>query len=72
MTIFLSENDVQDLLTPGDAVAAVEASFLRMAAGAVELAPRRRLPLDGGRLADMAASDLGLGYAGVKAYAGFV
>jgi ornithine cyclodeaminase/alanine dehydrogenase-like protein (mu-crystallin family) len=42
-----------------------------MAAGAVELAPRRRLALAEGRLADMAASDLELGYAGVKCYAGF-
>ena len=39
-----------------------------MAAGAVEIAPRRRLKLQEGRLADMAASDLELGYAGVKAY----
>src|SRR5207245_1174629 len=38
---------------------------------AVELAPRRRLGLAEGRLADMAASDLELGYAGVKTYAGF-
>jgi ornithine cyclodeaminase/alanine dehydrogenase-like protein (mu-crystallin family) len=42
-----------------------------MAAGRVHIAPRRRLDLDEGRLADMAASDLELGYAGVKAYAGF-
>ena len=42
-----------------------------MAAGGVHIAPRRRLELEEGRLADMAASDLELGYAGVKAYAGF-
>src|SRR5512133_369542 len=42
-----------------------------MATGGVHIAPRRRLELDEGRLADMAASDLELGYAGVKAYAGF-
>jgi alanine dehydrogenase len=42
-----------------------------MAEGAVHLAPRRRLELEEGRLADMAASDLALGLAGVKAYAGF-
>jgi ornithine cyclodeaminase/alanine dehydrogenase-like protein (mu-crystallin family) len=71
VTLFLSENDVQELLSPADAVDAVEASFQRMAAGAVQLAPRRRLDLEEGRLADMAASDLELGYAGVKAYAGF-
>jgi alanine dehydrogenase len=71
VTLFLSENDVQELLSPADAVDSVEASFQRMAVGAVQLAPRRRLDLEEGRLADMAASDLELGYAGVKAYAGF-
>ena len=71
MTLFLSEEDVPELLAPADAVEAVEAAFVRMAAGAVEIAPRRRLRLAEGRLADMAASDLELGYAGVKTYAGF-
>ncbi|HEU5279571.1 MAG TPA: ornithine cyclodeaminase family protein [Gaiellaceae bacterium] len=71
MTLFLSEDDVQDVLTPADAVEAVEASFLRLAAGAIDLAPRRRLKLEEGRFADMAASDLELGYAGVKAYNAF-
>jgi alanine dehydrogenase len=42
-----------------------------MARGAVHIAPRRRLELEEGRLADMAASDLELGYAGAKVYAGF-
>jgi alanine dehydrogenase len=69
--LFLSEEDVRTLLTPADAVAAVEGSLERMARGAVQLAPRRRLPLHDGRLADMAASDLELGYAGAKVYAGF-
>jgi ornithine cyclodeaminase/alanine dehydrogenase-like protein (mu-crystallin family) len=71
VTLFLSEDDVQQLLAPSDAVEAVEGSFRRMAAGAVEIAPRRRLGLQEGRLADMAASDLELGYACVKTYAGF-
>jgi alanine dehydrogenase len=71
VTLFLSESDVQDLLSPADAVEAVEACFHRMATGGVRIAPRRRLELEEGRLADMAASDLELGYAGVKAYAGF-
>jgi alanine dehydrogenase len=71
VTLFLSESDVQELLSPEAAVEAVEGAFLRMAAGSVEIAPRRRLKLQEGRLADMAASDLELGYACVKAYAGF-
>src|SRR5437868_1527667 len=69
--IFLSEADVAGLLSPADAVEAVEACFRRMAAGAVENRPRYRLRLAGGALAVMAASDLELGYAGAKVYAGF-
>ena len=42
-----------------------------MATGVVHIAPRRRLELEDGRLADMAASDLELGYAGAKVYAAF-
>src|SRR5256714_2579441 len=71
MPLFLSEEDVRAIVTPADAVAAVEASFERIARGGVTTAPRRRLRLHGGRLADMAASDLELGYAGAKVYAGF-
>src|SRR5687767_13536978 len=40
-----------------------------MARGSVEIAPRRRLRLEEGSLADMAASDLELGLAGGKLYA---
>jgi ornithine cyclodeaminase/alanine dehydrogenase-like protein (mu-crystallin family) len=40
-----------------------------MAAGEVEIAPRRRLRLPEGVLADMAAADRGLGLAGGKLYA---
>jgi alanine dehydrogenase len=69
--LYLTEDDVTALLTPADAVEAVEGCFRRIAAGSVENAPRRRLALDDGRLADMAASDLELGYAGAKVYAGF-
>jgi len=71
VTLFLSEDEVKALLSPADAVEVIEGSFRRLAAGAVEIAPRRRLRLDEGRLADMAAVDLELGYAGVKTYAGF-
>jgi alanine dehydrogenase len=71
MPLFLNEGDVRALLDAADAVDAVERCCVRMAAGSIDLAPRRRLRLEEGRLADMAASDLELGYAGVKAYAGF-
>jgi alanine dehydrogenase len=71
VTLHLSEADVERLLSPGDAVEAIEACFRRMAAGAVENRPRYRLRLERGALAVMAAADLELGYAGAKVYAGF-
>jgi ornithine cyclodeaminase/alanine dehydrogenase-like protein (mu-crystallin family) len=69
MPLFLSESDVASLLEPGDAVEVLEECFRRMAAGEVENAPRRRLRLPEGSLADMAAADLGLRVAGGKLYA---
>jgi alanine dehydrogenase len=69
--LYLSESDVETLLSPASAVDVVEACFRRMAAGAVENRPRYRLRLESGALAVMAASDLELGYAGAKVYAGF-
>ena len=71
MTPHLTEEDVARLLTPADAVAAIEACFERMARGAVENRPRFRLGLEHGALAVMAAADLELGYAGAKVYTGF-
>jgi ornithine cyclodeaminase/alanine dehydrogenase-like protein (mu-crystallin family) len=67
--LYLTEADVASLLGPEDAVAAVESSFQRSALGGVEIAPRRRLGLRDGALADMAAADLELGLAGAKVYA---
>jgi ornithine cyclodeaminase/alanine dehydrogenase len=67
-TLHLSERDVERLVTPADAVEAVERCFERMARGAVTVMPRERLPLDAGSLAVMAATDRELGYAGLKSY----
>jgi ornithine cyclodeaminase/alanine dehydrogenase-like protein (mu-crystallin family) len=64
----LTEDDVASLLEPADAVAAIEECFRRMARGEVENAPRRRLRLRDGSLADMAASDRELALAGGKLY----
>lgn len=69
MPLYLTERDVASLLVPLDAVEAVEECFRRLARGEVVNAPRRRLRLPEGALADMAASDLGLGLAGGKLYA---
>ena len=71
MPLYLTEQDVAELLSPADAVEAIEACFRRMAAGSVENRPRYRLGLEEGALAVMAAADLELGYAGAKVYAGF-
>ncbi|MBA2614577.1 MAG: ornithine cyclodeaminase family protein, partial [Actinobacteria bacterium] len=68
MPLYLSETDVEALLTPADAVPVIEESFRRLAAGTVENLPRRRLRLDGGYFAVMAATDAELGYAGLKSY----
>jgi alanine dehydrogenase len=56
------------LLTPADAVVAVEDSFRRLAAGEIENVPRYRVRLDGGALAVMSAVDRGRGLACVKTY----
>jgi alanine dehydrogenase len=68
LPLYLSEADVQGLITPGEAVPVIEACFQRLAAGSVENVPRRRLELDNGAFAVMSAVDRELGYAGLKAY----
>jgi ornithine cyclodeaminase/alanine dehydrogenase-like protein (mu-crystallin family) len=71
VTLYLTEADIEAVLSPADAVDAVEGSFQRLASGEVENRPRYRLGLDEGRLAVMAAADLGIGYAGAKVYGAF-
>jgi ornithine cyclodeaminase/alanine dehydrogenase-like protein (mu-crystallin family) len=68
LPLYLRESDIEQLLSPEDAVEAVEGCFRRMAAGQVELRPRFRLGLKPGVLNVMAASDLELGLAGLKTY----
>jgi len=69
VAIYLTEEDVEELLTPADALEAVEGSFRRLAEGVVDNRPRYRIRVENGQLAVMAAADLGLGVAGVKTYA---
>jgi alanine dehydrogenase len=71
VALYLTEGDVEALLTPEDALRAVEGSFERLARGQVENRPRYRLKLEGGLLAVMAAADLELGLSGLKAYTAF-
>lgn len=68
MPLYLTESDVDSLLTPGEAVDAIEECFRRLARGAIENMPRRRLRLEEGALAVMAATDTELALAGSKTY----
>ncbi|HEX7254598.1 MAG TPA: ornithine cyclodeaminase family protein [Gaiellaceae bacterium] len=68
MPLYLTEAEIGELLTPADAIEAVEGSFRRMAAGEVDNKPRHRHRLDGGAFAVMSAVDHGLGFAGLKSY----
>jgi alanine dehydrogenase len=67
--LYLTERDVDALLTVDDALEAVEGSLRRLAEGLVDNLPRRRMRLDPGALALMAAVDRGLERAGLKSYA---
>src|ERR671914_1490307 len=69
MPLYLTEADVGKLLTPADAIGAVEASFERLAQGQVDNRPRVRQKAGGGAFAVMSAVDHELGLAGVKSYA---
>jgi len=69
LALYLTEANVGSLLTPADALEAVEGSFRRLAAGEVENRPRERLRLEDGVFALMGAVDNGLQLAGVKTYA---
>jgi ornithine cyclodeaminase/alanine dehydrogenase len=67
--LYVTEAQVAELLTPADAIAAVERSFERLARGAIESPARVRAALPGGDFAVMPCVDLELGYAGLKSYA---
>ena len=71
MPLYLREHEVEQLLSPEDAVEVVEACFDRMARGVVENRPRFRIKLDGGIQHTMASADLELGFCGLKTYVGF-
>jgi ornithine cyclodeaminase/alanine dehydrogenase-like protein (mu-crystallin family) len=68
VTLYLTEAEVESLVTTEDALAAVQGSLERQAEGVLQLAPRRRIDLEDGAFALMAAADSGLGLAGLKAY----
>ena len=68
MALYLTEAEVGELLTPADALEAVEGCFRRLAVGAVDNTPRTRARLEGGAFAVMSAVDHELGFAGLKSY----
>jgi ornithine cyclodeaminase/alanine dehydrogenase-like protein (mu-crystallin family) len=68
MPLYLTEAEVAELLSPADALEAVEACFHRLAAGSVRNRPRTRMRLDDGVFALMSAADDELGLAGLKSY----
>jgi ornithine cyclodeaminase/alanine dehydrogenase-like protein (mu-crystallin family) len=67
--LYLTEKDVERLITPADAIAAVEACFERLARGEIDNRSRTRQKADGGVFAVMSAVDHELRLAGVKSYA---
>jgi ornithine cyclodeaminase/alanine dehydrogenase-like protein (mu-crystallin family) len=67
--LYLTEANVESLLTPALALEAVEGCFGRIAAGEIENRPRERLRLEDGVFAVMSAVDRELGLAGLKSYA---
>jgi alanine dehydrogenase len=67
--LYLTEANVAKLVTPADAIDAVERCFERLARGEVENRPRVRQKADGGAFAVMSAVDHELRLAGVKSYA---
>ena len=68
MPLYLNEDDVNDLLDPESANAAVEECERRMAREAIEVLPRARLKLKSGAMTVMAAVDFEAGLCGLKSY----
>ena len=69
--LYLTEADVEQLLTMPLALEAVETAFHHLGSGEAENIPRRRLHLPHGSLHLMAAALPALGYMGTKAYTVF-
>jgi alanine dehydrogenase len=68
MPLYVTEQQVSELLTPADAFAAVEACFDRLARGVIDNPARVRAEVPGGVFAVMPCVDHELGYAGLKSF----
>jgi ornithine cyclodeaminase/alanine dehydrogenase len=66
--LYVTEQQVAELLTPADAFVAVEASFERLARGVIDNPARVRSEVPGGVFAVMPCVDRELGYAGLKSF----
>ena len=66
--MYLTESDVESLLTMEMALDAVEGVFRERGEGRATNRPRYRLPFEGGSLQVMSAAAPGLGVAGLKVY----
>ena len=66
--IYLTEQDVTNLLTMNDALAAVEAAFKAQSTGDATNEPRRRVRANGAILMTMSGAIASLGTFGLKAY----
>ena len=64
--LYLTEQEVAELLAPADAIDAVEEALQRLARGSIESRSGSRLELDDGVYAVMASVDRELGYAAVE------
>lgn len=68
MPLYVTEQQVSELLTPTDAMTAVEACFDRLARGVIDNPARVRADVPGGLFAVMPCVDHELGYAGLKSF----
>lgn len=68
MPLYVTEQQVAELLTPAEAFAAVEACFDRLARGVIDNPARVRADVPGGVFAVMPCVDHELGYAGLKSF----
>lgn len=71
MALYLTEKDVETLLTMPEAISALDDAFRRQANGDILNQPRHRLHLPAGTYHTMVAGDTGLQMFGIKAYASF-
>jgi alanine dehydrogenase len=71
MALYLTEQDVEPLLTMPEAIDALDSALRRQAKGEVVNQPRRRLHMPAGTYHTMVAADLGLDTFVIKAYASF-